>query len=191
MDATDVSFFDGDVFEHVAGGTLRHSCRRALLEPVKKLVTALLLHVLGDFHRRAAASNTVNRKVPVFSNALRYAVQRELLTKVPLDRVDWKAPEADDEIDFRYVPGASLAMQLVLGVARQGDRGRHLKTLFGCLYYAAVRPSEASPCSSASTSKVIHGLQQQANEKNGRALMDASEHQTDQVARRLCQGFGW
>ncbi|SCK21624.1 hypothetical protein H181DRAFT_01567 [Streptomyces sp. WMMB 714] len=33
-----------------------------------------------------AAENTVNRKYPVFSNALRYAVEREFLDKLPLYR---------------------------------------------------------------------------------------------------------
>ncbi|MFI9720884.1 site-specific integrase [Streptomyces sp. NPDC052396] len=107
---------------------------------VRSALQALSLKIDG----KAAAANTVNRKVPVFSNALRYAVERELLVKVPLDKVDWKAPEVDDEIDFRYVPGAGLAKRLVLGVAKQGNRGRHLKAFFGCLYYAAARPAEAT-----------------------------------------------
>ncbi|MDT0451952.1 site-specific integrase [Streptomyces hesseae] len=107
---------------------------------VRSALQALSLKLDG----KAAAANTVNRKVPVFSNALRYAVERELLVKVPLDKVDWKAPEVDDEIDFRYVPGAALAKRLVVGVAEQGNRGRHLKGFFGCLYYAAARPAEAT-----------------------------------------------
>ncbi|MFE9255553.1 hypothetical protein [Streptomyces sp. NPDC006879] len=53
----------------------------------------------------AAADNTVNRKVPVFSNCLRYAVELDRLPSLPLTKVDWTAPETDDEIDFRYVPG--------------------------------------------------------------------------------------
>lgn len=53
----------------------------------------------------AAADNTVNRKVPVFSNCLRYAVELDCLPSLPLTKVDWTAPETDDEIDFRYVPG--------------------------------------------------------------------------------------
>ncbi|MFC4517516.1 tyrosine-type recombinase/integrase [Streptomyces ehimensis] len=107
---------------------------------VRSALHALSLKLDG----KAAAANTVNRKVPVFSNALRYAVECELLAKVPLDKVDWKAPEVDDEIDFRYVPGADLAKRLVLGVAEQSERGAHLKAFFGCLYYAAARPAEAT-----------------------------------------------
>ncbi|MEK8144116.1 hypothetical protein NKH18_26445 [Streptomyces sp. M10(2022)] len=91
-----------------------------------------------------AADNTVNRKVPVFSNCLRYAVELGRLPSLPLTRVDWTAPEADDEINFRYVPGPALARKLIDSVGEQGDRGRHLKAFFGCLYYAAIRPGEAA-----------------------------------------------
>lgn len=91
----------------------------------------------------AAADNTVNRKVPVFSNSLRYAVELDRLPSLPLTKVDWTAPETDDEIDFRYVPGPALARKLIDAVGEQGDRGRHLKAFFGCLYYAATRPGEA------------------------------------------------
>ncbi|MFE9699459.1 tyrosine-type recombinase/integrase [Streptomyces sp. NPDC006270] len=91
----------------------------------------------------AAADNTVNRKVPVFSNCLRYAVELDRLPSLPLTKVDWTAPETDDEIDFRYVPGPALARKLIDAVGEQGDRGRHLKAFFGCLYYAATRPGEA------------------------------------------------
>ncbi|MEU2582547.1 site-specific integrase [Streptomyces avermitilis] len=92
----------------------------------------------------AAAENTVNRKRTVFSNCLRYAVERELLTALPLDKVDWTPPETDDEIDFRFVPGPKLAKALIDAVGKQGQRGRHLMTFFGCLYYAANRPGEAA-----------------------------------------------
>jgi integrase len=92
----------------------------------------------------AAAENTVNRKRTVFSNCLRYAMERELLTALPLDKVDWAPPETDDEIDFRFVPGPKLAKALIDAVGEQGERGRHLKAFFGCLYYAANRPGEAA-----------------------------------------------
>ena len=91
-----------------------------------------------------AAENTVNRKRTVFSNCLRYGVERELLTTLPLDKVDWTPPETDDEIDFRFVPGPKLAKSLIHAVGEQGARGRHLMAFFGCLYYAANRPGEAA-----------------------------------------------
>ncbi|MFF0008714.1 hypothetical protein ACFYQT_35490 [Streptomyces tibetensis] len=80
----------------------------------------------------AAAENTVNRKRTVFSNCLRYATERELLTALPLDKVDWAPPETDDEIDLRFVPGPKLAKPLIDAVGEQGERGRNL-----CLFWIA------------------------------------------------------
>ncbi|MFE2599971.1 tyrosine-type recombinase/integrase [Streptomyces sp. NPDC059396] len=93
---------------------------------------------------KRAADNTVNRKQTVLSNALRYAVERDLLTTNPLSRIDWSPPQTDDEVDFRYVPGPALARDLLEAVRTQGPRGEHLHAFFGCLYYASMRPSEAA-----------------------------------------------
>ncbi|MEV8287832.1 tyrosine-type recombinase/integrase [Streptomyces niveus] len=103
-------------------------------------LTALSLKTDGT----TAAPNTVRRKLPVFSNALRYAVECELLTAVPLSKVDWSPPETDDEVDFRFVPGPSLARRLIASVGTQGRRGEHLEAFFGCMYYAAMRPAEVT-----------------------------------------------
>ncbi len=107
---------------------------------VRSALDALALRLDG----KPAADNTVNRKLTVFSNSLRYAVERELLAVLPLGKVDWTAPETDDEIDFRFVPGPQLAKKLINTVGSQGERGAHLKAFFGCLYYAATRPAEAT-----------------------------------------------
>ncbi|MFD3525039.1 tyrosine-type recombinase/integrase [Streptomyces sp. NPDC058653] len=93
---------------------------------------------------RRAADNTINRKLTVLSNALRYAVERDLLTTNPLSRIDWHPPQTDDEVDFRYVPGPNLARELLAAVNAQGPRGEHLHAFFGCLYYAAMLPSEGA-----------------------------------------------
>ncbi|MBL1118665.1 hypothetical protein JK364_40800 [Streptomyces sp. 110] len=93
---------------------------------------------------KRAAENTIHRKETVFSNALRYAVECGALVSLPLGKVDWKAPETDDEIDFRFVPGPRLAKSLIAAAGEQGERGKHLRAFFGCLYYAAMRPAEAT-----------------------------------------------
>ncbi|WP_097865511.1 tyrosine-type recombinase/integrase [Streptomyces sp. rh34] len=107
---------------------------------VRSALNALKLKMDGT----PAAENTVRRKLPVFRNCLRYAVERELLTKLPLGQVDWSPPGTDDEIDFRFVPGPRLAEDLIDTAGRQGKRGQHLKAFYGCLYYAANRPGEAT-----------------------------------------------
>ncbi|MFJ3962051.1 tyrosine-type recombinase/integrase [Streptomyces sp. NPDC090036] len=89
-----------------------------------------------------AADNTVNRKRMVLSNTLRYAVERGILPANPLGRVDWTAPDKDDEVDFRYVPNPEQAAALIDSVRRLSSRGEHMAAFFGCLYYAAMRPSE-------------------------------------------------
>ncbi|MFF2641045.1 tyrosine-type recombinase/integrase [Streptomyces niveus] len=89
-----------------------------------------------------AADNTVNRKRMVLSNALRYAVERGTLASNPLGRVDWTGPEKDDEVDFRYVPNPEQAAALIDAVRQLSARGEHMAAFFGCLYYAAMRPSE-------------------------------------------------
>ncbi|WP_405583954.1 tyrosine-type recombinase/integrase [Streptomyces sp. NBC_01190] len=94
-----------------------------------------------------AAENTTRRKYSVLNNALRYAVERDLLPVNPLTRIDWSPPQTDDEIDFRYVPDPRLARSLIRAVAEQGVRGEHLEAFFGCMYYAAMRPSEVAALS--------------------------------------------
>ncbi|MFD5104612.1 tyrosine-type recombinase/integrase [Streptomyces cinereoruber] len=89
-----------------------------------------------------AADNTVNRKRMVLSNVLRYAVERTILPANPLGSVDWTAPTTDDEVDFRYVPNPKQAAALIEAVRQISERGEHLAAFFGCLYYAAMRPSE-------------------------------------------------
>jgi integrase len=109
-------------------------------ERMRTALTALSLKLDGT----AAADNTFRRRRGVFNNALRYAVERDLLTVNPLSRIDWEPPENDDEVDFRYVPGPDLARNLIRAVGLQGHRGEHLEAFFGCLYYAAMRPSEVA-----------------------------------------------
>ncbi|MEV7344822.1 tyrosine-type recombinase/integrase [Streptomyces sp. NPDC093544] len=108
----------------------------ALLRPA---LEALSLRLDGG----KAAENTARRKRMVLSNVLRYTVEEKgLLAANPLPRVDWTPHESDDEIDFRYVPGPDVARALLGAVRDSGPRGKHLHAFFGCLYYAAMRPSE-------------------------------------------------
>jgi integrase len=93
---------------------------------------------------KPAAADTVRRKLPVFTNCLRYAVERERLPALPLHKVDWKPPQTDDEVDFRFVPGPALARKLIAAAGAESKRGRHLHAFYGCMYYAAMRPAEVT-----------------------------------------------
>ncbi|MFC6064401.1 tyrosine-type recombinase/integrase [Streptomyces ochraceiscleroticus] len=108
-------------------------------DTVRLALEALSLKLDGT----PAAASTIKRKRMVFNNALRYAVERKLLPANPLQFVDWAPPEADDEVDWRYVPNPAQAKVLIDTVGKLGPRGRHLQAFFGCGYYAATRPAEA------------------------------------------------
>ncbi|MEW1866471.1 site-specific integrase [Streptomyces sp. NPDC088194] len=110
---------------------------------LRAALTALSLKLDGT----AAADNTFRRKRTTFNNALRYAVERELLSVNPLSRIDWEPPDTEDEVDFRYVPDPLLAARLIDAVGQQGQRGEHIEAFFGCMYYAAMRPSEVAALS--------------------------------------------
>ncbi|MFD5555679.1 tyrosine-type recombinase/integrase [Streptomyces sp. NPDC127068] len=105
---------------------------------------AALAAVSLKLNGKAAADNTVNRKVMALSNCLRYAVEKGHYPRNPLQGIDWTPPKTDDEVDFRYVPGPSQARALINGVKEQSARGEHLAAFFGCIYYAGMRPAEVS-----------------------------------------------
>jgi integrase len=90
-----------------------------------------------------AAATTQRRKRSVLYNAVGYAVEKRLLGANPIDRIQWKAPDVAETVDRRVVASPAQARALLAGVRAQGPRGQHLEAFFGCLYYAALRPSEA------------------------------------------------
>jgi integrase len=55
----------------------------------------------------------------------------------------WKASEVAETVDRRSVASPAQARRLLAAVRGQGPRGQHMEAFFGCLYYAALRPSEA------------------------------------------------
>jgi len=91
----------------------------------------------------AAAASTQRRKRSVFYNALGYAVEQGHLGSNPVDRIQWTAPAVAASVDRRVVVSPGQARALLAAVRAQGSRGQHLEAFFGCLYYAALRPSEA------------------------------------------------
>lgn len=90
-----------------------------------------------------AAATTLRRKRAVFNNALRYAMEQDLLLANPLDRVQWKAAEVAENVDRRVVANPDQVRELLEAVSRVSDTGKHLMPFFACLYFAGMRPSEA------------------------------------------------
>ncbi|WP_030234049.1 tyrosine-type recombinase/integrase [Streptomyces sp. NRRL S-455] len=109
-----------------------------------RLVVRAALNALSKkLDGKPAAAGTISRKRAIFYNSLEYAVDAELLSDNPLDRIKWKAPEqVVEEVDPACVPNPAQAAKLLDAVRDQSKRGRRLVAFFGCMYYAAARPAE-------------------------------------------------
>jgi integrase len=79
----------------------------------------------------------------VFYNALGYAVERGHLPTNPVDRIQWTTPAVAQTVDRRVVVSPAQARDLLAAVRGLSGRGEHLEAFYACLYYAALRPSEA------------------------------------------------
>ena len=80
---------------------------------------------------------------------LQYAVELEELPASPLSRLSWKPPKVSEIVDRRVVVNPRQARELLtavtyVGQVRRGySRGQRLMALYGCMYFAALRPGEA------------------------------------------------
>jgi integrase len=121
----------------VAGNTrpVRDLMDPAVLRPA---LDALALRMDG----KPAAASTVHRKRAIFYNALEYAVELGHLPANPISSIKWKAPKVTEAVNPRVVINHAQARALLEGVRAQPTGGR-LVALFGVMYYAALRPSEA------------------------------------------------
>ena len=79
----------------------------------------------------------------MFYNALGYAVEQGHLAANPVDRIQWTTPAVAQSVDRRVVVSPAQARSLLAAVRALSDRGQHLEAFYACLYYAALRPSEA------------------------------------------------
>ncbi|KQX36555.1 integrase [Streptomyces sp. Root63] len=109
---------------------------------VRLALDALGLKVDG----KPAAPRTARRKRACLSDVLGLAVEERYFTTPvnPLTTVKWVAPKAAEELDPESVANPRQVRALLKGVREQGARGVHLEAFFGCLYYAAMRPAEAT-----------------------------------------------
>ncbi len=97
-----------------------------------------------NLNGKPAARSTQRRKRSVFYNALGYAVEQGHLASNPVDRIQWTAPAVAQTVDRRVVVSPAQASTLLAAVrGLSGRGGGALEAFYGCLYYAALRPSEA------------------------------------------------
>lgn len=104
---------------------------------LRKALDALAVKLDGG----AAAPATIARKRSALYSALEFAVELDLLDANPIDKLSWTMPEHTDVIDRRVVANPAQARSLIEAVA---EIYPPLEAFFGCLYYSALRPSEAA-----------------------------------------------
>ncbi|MEV0408508.1 site-specific integrase [Actinoallomurus sp. NPDC050550] len=94
---------------------------------------------------KPAAAATVARKRAVLHNAFEYAVELEEFARNPIGKVKWTPPKLAEEVDWRVVIGPRQMRECLTAVTYVGKRGRgrRLRALYACMYYAALRPAEA------------------------------------------------
>ncbi|GGK69830.1 integrase [Planomonospora parontospora subsp. parontospora] len=114
-----------------------------LLEPAvsRSALDAVALRFDGE----PAAANTVRRKRAVLHHMMESAVELKKLPGNPLHAVKWKPPKATGAVDPRTVVNPVQVRALLDAVSQVGrTRGPRMVAMFACMYYAALRPEEAS-----------------------------------------------
>lgn len=107
-------------------------------------VRAMLDRLSRKQDGKPAAANTANRKRIVLNNAMEYACEIGALPANPFKSVKWTRPRTLTTVDPRVVINPAQARRFFAAVEAHSVRGQRMKAFFGCLYYAALRPEEAS-----------------------------------------------
>jgi len=113
---------------------------RPLGELADPSTTRAVLDAIGrQMNGELAAPATSNRKRAALSSAIVYALERGDLDANPLHRVKVKRRQVDEELDTRVVVNHRQARALLDAIRVAAPP---LEAFFGCIYYAAMRPSE-------------------------------------------------
>ena len=80
----------------------------------------------------------------ILHNAMEYACEIGVLSDNPLTHIRWTRQRTTTGVDPRVVINPDQAHRFLTAVAADGERGRHFKAFFACMYYAALRPEEAT-----------------------------------------------
>jgi integrase len=118
----------------------------AFSEPAtrSRLVREILTRITHTKTGTKAAPTTATRKRMILHNAMEYACEVGILTDNPLTHIRWTRPRTTTGVDPRVVINADQARRFLAAVQADGRRGRQLKAFFACMYYAALRPEEAT-----------------------------------------------
>lgn len=115
---------------------------RAFADP--RLIRVLLEAGATKVDGTRASGRTSSWKRSVLSTAFKHAVERGLLEANPIELVSWKPPRSTHVVDRRRVVNPEQAARLLAAVGEIQRSGPHLQAFFATLYYAALRPEEAS-----------------------------------------------
>lgn len=119
----------------------RHSRLLGDLESPK--VLRPLIDALGfKLDGTPAGATTTARKRAVVHNALELAVEHDHFMINPMSKVKRVAPKVPERVDPRVVVNHTQARALLDAVAADAST-RWLTAFYACIYYAALRPSEA------------------------------------------------
>ncbi|MEU8276568.1 tyrosine-type recombinase/integrase [Microbispora bryophytorum] len=132
--------------EHKAALGWLEAASLPLVDLMEPAVIRLALDAIAlRFDGEPAAANTVRRKRAVFHHIMESAVELKKLPANPLHAVKWKPPKAAGAVDPRTVVNPAQARALLDAVTQVGrTRGPRMMAMFACMYYAALRPEEAS-----------------------------------------------
>ncbi len=75
---------------------------------------------------------------------MQHAIEMGAVPANPLKAIKWARPRTLKTVDPRCVVNADQARRFLAAVGNQGPRGERMVAFYGCLYYAALRPEEAT-----------------------------------------------
>jgi integrase len=161
-----------------------------LEKPAVARVVLDALTLTGD--GSIAAPATVQRQRGVVVNAAEYAVERRLLTQNPITHLAWKAPRTVQSVDRRVVVNPVQARALLAAVAAQKPSGDRLVAFFGAMYYAALRPGEASTLRKSNLALPAEGwgelLLESSTPESGASWTDSGRRREERQLKHRARG---
>lgn len=132
-----------DVLEWLDSNTVRMDGFRDKVRAAD-LARGILRRISQTQQGEPAASSTATRKRMVILNAFEYACELGMITDNPLEHVRWTKARTTNSVDPRVVINSDQARRFLEAVGGQSDRDRHYRAFFALMYYAALRPEEAT-----------------------------------------------
>jgi integrase len=166
-------------------------------KPVSALTDpGLVRRILDSLTRRLdgapAAASVVSRRRKIFSTALTYAVEQQILSENPLSALRWTPPQVSFVVDRRSVVNPAQARRLLDAVRTLEPSGPRLVAFFGCLYFSALRPEEAVALRRVNLDIPERGwgelILEKAEPHAGREWTDTGSHRDSRQLKQRARG---